>query len=311
MKESCVRHWAQFNEFHSFEIKHHGVFCSGTVVVATEDDDFIWGDQGCCFSFYGQWELDRQNAPLVICNIILLNGIDPSAALIATKHKNIWIFKDNSRACASFLVKICYSLPAVHVDGISFAALKNAIDGSSADSIDEISLVRQGVCISVLIERGLFCAVFTLGIVHENRSWDISEARIQTTRDQNISICESDGHRIRLESQIVRHLLSRPEVPCKVITQDEILIVRITKEIAFGDRFVLMVKEFEGVLVWKLDDWVFERSDLLEHLIGNLRIQTDCAMFELVKRRIKSLVDIKELFLHSFKFALVLDFSIL
>ena len=41
MKESCVRHWAQFNEFHSFEIKHHGVFCSGTVVVATEDDDFI------------------------------------------------------------------------------------------------------------------------------------------------------------------------------------------------------------------------------------------------------------------------------
>ena len=89
MKEPSIWHWAQFNKFHCFEVEHHGVFCPSAVVMSSKNNYFIGGDQSCCFSFYGQWELDRQNTPLIISYIILLNRINSSAAFVATKDKNV------------------------------------------------------------------------------------------------------------------------------------------------------------------------------------------------------------------------------
>ena len=123
VKESSIWHLTQLNELHRFEVEHHGVFRSSAVIMSSENNDFIRGDQSHCLSFYWQWELDRQDAPLIICHIILLYRINSSAAFIATKDKNVRIFKNYCWTSASLLIQISDPLPTVHVDRISFTAL--------------------------------------------------------------------------------------------------------------------------------------------------------------------------------------------
>ena len=178
MEESCVGHWTQLNEFHCFEVQHHGVFCPSAVIVTSKNNYFIRGDQSCRLGLYWQGELDWQDAPLIICHVILLNGINSSAAFIATETKNIWIFKYYSWTSTSLLIQISDSLPSVHVYRISFAALENTINWSSTNSIHEITLVSQRMGISILIKRCFFCTVFLFGVVHEDWSWDISKAGV-------------------------------------------------------------------------------------------------------------------------------------
>ena len=89
------------------------------------------------------------------------------------------------------------------------------------------------------------------------------------------------------------------------------MIVGVSKEIALRYWLVLVVEEFEGVLVRELDNWVFQRTNLLKHLIRNLRIEAHSAMLELVEWRIKSLVDADELFLKPLELALVLQLRFL
>jgi hypothetical protein len=72
-----------------------------------------------------------------------------------------------------------------------------------------------------------------------------------------------------------------------------------------------MIEKFEVVLVGKLNDRVLQRTNLLEHLTGYLRIKSYCAMLELVERRVKSFVDVQEFFLHSLNFRFILNFSFL
>lgn len=70
----------------------------------------------------------------------------------------------------------------------------------------------------------------------------------------------------------MRHLLARPQVTRKVIAQYQVLVVGVAKEVAFRDRFVFVVEEFECVLVRELYHWVLQAANLLEHLISDLRI---------------------------------------
>ena len=80
------------------------------------------------------------------------------------------------------------------------------------------------------------------------------------------------------------YLLATPQIARKVIAQDQVLIVRVTEEIALDDRLVFVVEEFERVLIGELHDRVLQAANLFEHLVRNLRIQADCAMFELMER---------------------------
>ena len=45
------------------------------------------------------------------------------------------------------------------------------------------------------------------------------------------------------------YLLSGPEIPSKVITEYQILVVRIAKEVGLGYWPVLVVEELESVLI--------------------------------------------------------------
>jgi hypothetical protein len=73
-------------------------------------------------------------------------------------------------------------------------------------------------------------------------------------------------------------------IPREIVLEDQILIVGVSEEIAFCDWLVLVIEVFEGVLVRELNYRVFEGTDLLEHLIRDLRVKTNCAMLELMER---------------------------
>ena len=151
VKEASVRHWAQFDELHRLKVQHHSILCTGGVVVTAENDDLVARDECRRLSLYRQWELDWQYTPLVAGDVILLYAVNPPAALITSEAKDVAVFKDNGRAGASPLVQVCDALPPIHIDRVPFAGLKDTIDASTADSIYEVSLMRQGVSISALV----------------------------------------------------------------------------------------------------------------------------------------------------------------
>ena len=41
VKETGIRHRAQFYELHGLQVEHHSVFCSSTVVVATQNNHLV------------------------------------------------------------------------------------------------------------------------------------------------------------------------------------------------------------------------------------------------------------------------------
>ena len=41
VQESSVRHLAQLNELHGFEVQHHGVLRTGAVIMASQDDHLV------------------------------------------------------------------------------------------------------------------------------------------------------------------------------------------------------------------------------------------------------------------------------
>lgn len=209
------------------------------------------------------------------------------------------------------MIQVGDSFPPVHVDGVSFAAFEHAVNGSTSNSVHKVSLVGEGMGVTALIERSLLGADLILGVVHEHRARDIGEARVETTSDQNISICQSNCYRVRLKAEIVRNLFARPEVSCEIVLENQILIVRVSKEVALGNWLVLMIEELECVLVRELNHWVLERTNLFKHLVCNLRVEAHCAMLELVEWGIESLVYADEILFKSFEFALVLQLGFL
>lgn len=57
----------------------------------------------------------------------------------------------------------------------------------------------------------------------------------------------------------------------KVIKHNQILIIRISKEINFRTRLKLIIKELIGIPVRELDNGVLEISYSIEHLISNYK----------------------------------------
>ena len=80
------------------------------------------------------------------------------------------------------------------------------------------------------------------------------------------------------------YFLAGPKIPGKIVLENQVLIIGITKEVTLGDRLILVIVKLECVLVRELDHGVLERSDLFEHLACNLRIQSNSAMLKLMER---------------------------
>jgi len=109
----------------------------------------------------------------------------------------------------------------------------------------------------------------------------------------------------------VTYLFSGPKISREIIAENQVLIIRVSEKVAFGDWLAFLIKEFESIFVRELHDWVLKRANLLKHLIGNLRVQTYCAVLKLVEWRVKSLVNVRELLLHSLNFGVVLNLTFL
>ena len=86
-----------------------------------------------------------------------------------------------------------------------------------------------------------------------------------------------------MRTKIGTYLLSRPQVSGKVILQNQVLVVGVSEEIAFCDWFVLVVEELESILIRKLDNWILQGSNLLEHLVRDLRVEANGTMLKLMK----------------------------
>ena len=94
----------------------------------------------------------------------------------------------------------------------------------------------------------------------------------------------------RSAKNLKTYIFSTPQISCKIILQDQVGVVRISEEIALGDRLKILVKELECVFVRELDHGVLERPDLFEHLVCDLRVEVYSAVLELVEGGVELLV---------------------
>ena len=225
--------------------------------MTSQDDDFVWWDKGSGLGFHWYRNSNWKDTPLVVWNIILLNRIDASTSFITTEDVDVWLFKYNCWHGTSILVQICNSFPPIQVDWISFTRVKDSIHRSSSNGIDIVALMSQCMSVSAHVKCRLFYCTFWISIIHIHCTRYVGEARVETTCDQNVSISQSNCSWIWFEDQVWWYFLSCPEISCKIIVQNKIMVIRVTKEIGFLEWFILLIEEFECILIWKLDICVF------------------------------------------------------
>ena len=125
---------------------------------------------------------------MIIRDIILLNRIDPTTALVPAEDVDVGILVNDGRRRAATLIQVCNPLPSIHIYRIPFAALEDTINGPSTNGVDEVALVGQCVRIPALVQRGLLSADLVLGVIHKHGACHVREARVESTRDQNITV---------------------------------------------------------------------------------------------------------------------------
>ena len=59
VKESCERHRCKLHELKSLQVQDHGVFCSGTIVVTTKDNNLVARYENSCLCLHRKRELDQ------------------------------------------------------------------------------------------------------------------------------------------------------------------------------------------------------------------------------------------------------------
>ncbi len=70
----------------------------------------------------------------------------------------------------------------------------------------------------------------------------ISERGVETAGNQNTPIIQPDGHRIRLQGQILRYLFFGPIIFIEIVEEDQILIVRVPEKVDLRDRLELIIE---------------------------------------------------------------------
>lgn len=82
------------------------------------------------------------------------------------------------------------------------------------------------------LHQGCFlCARLVLCIIHEDLPGHVGERGVQPARDQDAPVIQPDGHRVRLQGQILRYLFLAPQVLIEVVEEDKVLVVRVTEEV--------------------------------------------------------------------------------
>ena len=75
VEEARERHWGQLDELQGLHVEDHGILGTGRVIVAAEYDDLIGRDESGSLRLDRERELNWEDGPVVIRNIILLDGI--------------------------------------------------------------------------------------------------------------------------------------------------------------------------------------------------------------------------------------------
>jgi len=69
-----------------------------------------------------------KDIPNVICNIVLLNRINPAVSFITSEDVDAAVLEDNGRHGAPLLVERGNPFPPVKVDAVALAAIKDSVD---------------------------------------------------------------------------------------------------------------------------------------------------------------------------------------
>ncbi len=257
---------------------------------------------------------------MIISHIILLYGVNPSTTLVSSKDVDVWILKYNRRWGTSLLVKLSYLLPSVKIDRVSLASIQYSIDRSSSQSVDIVWCVSKRMSVSWLKERCFLSTWFIFSVVKKDWARDIGERSVKSSSDKNTTVIKANSNRVRLKDKILRDLFSVPAVLVEVVDHYEVLVVTVSKEDYLRAGPQLVVEELVCVPIWELNQGVLQVTNTLKHLVNNcinikvsqltLRVETNCAMFELIERRIILTIDLHKLLLKSLQFGFVLSPSL-
>ena len=110
--------------------------------------------------------------------------------------------------------------------------------------------------VATLEQVGLLLSCLVDGVVHEDLAADVGERGVEATGDEDAAVVEANGHSVALEDEVFGHKLLGPTILGKVVLQNHLRVVRVSKEVVLRDRLDLVVEEFERVLVRELHDVV-------------------------------------------------------
>jgi len=264
VKEPGEGHWGELHELERLQVQNHGVLRSRAVVVATQDHNLVARNENSSLSLDGKGELDEQDSPAVVCDVVLLNRVDAAVPFVAAKDIEVAVLEDDSGHGASLLVEFCNALPPIQVDRVAFAAFQHAVDRAPAYSVHVVALVGQSVRVAALEQLALLLRRLVYCVVDENLAADVGERRVEPSGDEDAPVVQSNGHRIALQHQVLWHVLLRPVVFPKVVLQNHLRVVRVAevKQLRYGLH--LVVEELERVLVRELHDIVLQSANVFE-----------------------------------------------
>jgi hypothetical protein len=157
------------------------------------------------------------------------------------------------------------------------------------------------------LHQGCFlCARLVLCIIHEDLPGHVGERGVQPPCDQDAPVIQPDGHRVRLQGQILRYLFLAPQVLIEVVEEDQVLVVRVTEEVDLRNRLELVIEILVGVAVGELYHGVLQAPDALKHGVDDLGVQADCALLELVEGGVVGTVYPGELLFQALQLRLIL-----
>jgi hypothetical protein len=166
--------------------------------------------------------------------------------------------------------------------------------------------MSEGMRVSGLHQRGFLCASLVLCIIHEDLPGHVGERGVKPTRDQDAPVIQPDGHRIRLQGQILGYLFLAPQVLIEVVEKDQVLVVRVAEEVNLRNWLELIIEILVGVAVGELYHGVLQTTDALKHGVDDLGVQADGTLLELVEGRVVGTVYPGKLLLQALQLRLIL-----
>ena len=166
--------------------------------------------------------------------------------------------------------------------------------------------MSEGMRVSGLHQRGLLCTRLVLCIIHEDLPGHVGERGVKPARDQDAPVVQPEGHRIRLQGEILGYLFLAPQILIEIVEEDQVLIVRVAEEVDLRNRLELVIEILVGVAVRELYHRVLQAPDALKHGVDDLGVQADRTLLELVEGGVIGTVDAGELLFQALQLRLIL-----